>query len=470
MARIWAVARHTIAEAIRLRIAIVFMIVIHLVLVVTPFTVEGDGVTLKTRVQAYLNWSLSLVGFFLGLLTVFTACGALADEISQKQILMIVTKPVPRWQIWTGKWLGIAALNAVLLAVTGFAVWGFTWYLSTRPSSLPDKAAREADKTSLQEEVLTARHGTAPRMPNFDADVDQFIRQMREQGKIENLNADELQKLRESKLAELQSAWKLLKAQEWREYEFPNLLVDRRKQAFVELQFMPFTPTGVDGVKLNAVYSAGDPTERDTLTPVHQREFVCERFHTIEIPNYAVNSRGTLYLRVINVNERDDIEFTDRDSGEFRMELLLDIGSFHWNLFRALVMVWCCLAFLAAMGLAASSFLSFPVAVLACILVMLAALIAGFLGDAVGYLEPSPLGEDPLWLFGPLVRGGVRAFLWILPNVWNYIPVNNVVTGRVVTLKWVTVAIVDLVFIRAAVLAVLGCVVLTKREIAQVTA
>ena len=42
MSRIWAVARHTVAEAVRMRIAIVFMVLRGVMLLGLPFA-DGDG-------------------------------------------------------------------------------------------------------------------------------------------------------------------------------------------------------------------------------------------------------------------------------------------------------------------------------------------------------------------------------------------------------------------------------------------
>ena len=69
MSRIWAVARHMIAEGIRMKSALVFMVIIVILLTVIPLTVAGDGVTVKSRAQSFLSYSLGSVGFLLSLLT-----------------------------------------------------------------------------------------------------------------------------------------------------------------------------------------------------------------------------------------------------------------------------------------------------------------------------------------------------------------------------------------------------------------
>lgn len=56
----------------------------------------------------------------------------------------MIAKPIPRWQFFAGKWLGIVTLDAMLLALTGAAVWGFSMYLSRLPTTVPDDRERSA--------------------------------------------------------------------------------------------------------------------------------------------------------------------------------------------------------------------------------------------------------------------------------------------------------------------------------------
>src|SRR5580765_5037267 len=142
MMRIWAVARHMIAEGLRMKIALVFIAILVLVLPIMPFTLAGDGVTLTSRVQSFLTYSLTLAGVLLSLLTLFLSCATIANEIRGKQIWMVASKPIPRWEFFAGKWLGIVLMNAVLLLMTGAAVWGFAQYLSRRPTNVPDDRER----------------------------------------------------------------------------------------------------------------------------------------------------------------------------------------------------------------------------------------------------------------------------------------------------------------------------------------
>jgi hypothetical protein len=371
---------------------------------------------------------------------------------------MVVSKPIPRWHFFVGKWLGIVVLNAVLLLATGLTIWGFTWYLKSRPTDVPD------DRETLEFEVLNVRYGVKPEEPEFEAAVKERMRQLQEEGRLSDIAHTSRETIEERLHKDLRIQWRTLSPGEFTRFQFSNLLVDREKQEYLHLRFKPTSHTGVSEIMFRIWWIAGDPNHPETLTDEQYGEFISGRFHKIVIPAYAVNPEGNLFLLMRNIDRKETITFEGDDS----FELLYDIGTFHWNLFRALTIVWCRLAFLALLGLLASSFLSFPVACLVCILVLTVASFSGFLLEAMQGAEISPSGEDPLWIIGPLIRPLGNAFIMLVPDFSKYDAVSNVVAGRVVPLKWVLISIVILIFFKGLILGILGSVILTKRELAQI--
>src|SRR5664280_3776721 len=83
-----------------------------------PLLLKDDG-TARGFTQILLTYTLSTISALLGLSTLWLSCGTLARDIEECQIQVVATKPIARWQIWLGKWLGIMSLNAALLALTG---------------------------------------------------------------------------------------------------------------------------------------------------------------------------------------------------------------------------------------------------------------------------------------------------------------------------------------------------------------
>src|SRR5579864_1799363 len=148
MQRIFAIAWLTWKAALRFKLFLVIAALLVLAVVGLPLVIKDDG-TAQGFTQIILTYTLSAITLLLGLSTLWLACGTLARDIEECQIQVVATKPVARWQIWLGKWLGIVSLNAALLAIAGAGVYGLLQWRATR---LP-----AAEQTILRNEVLVAR-------------------------------------------------------------------------------------------------------------------------------------------------------------------------------------------------------------------------------------------------------------------------------------------------------------------------
>ena len=357
MGRIWAVARHMIADGIRMKIALIFIAIIIILLVALPLKVEGDGVTLKSRMQFFLAYTLGAVGFLCSLLTVFMSCKALDSEISQKQIFLVASKPIPRYHFFVGKWLGIVSLNGMLLILTWVSVLGFTWYLGGRPTTV------DGDREALENEVLKVRHAVHMRPPDPEPAVKERMRQLREAGRLDDLDRAALSAKEVQLRRDVIKAYRSLGPGERRRYTFKRLLLDRTDGGFLQIEVKPVASTGGDDYAFRVAYQCGDPNDQErTMTLVGEQDLIVDRINTLWVPHSAVNDEGTLFVALGNM----DVQHTMVFESDENFRLLFGIGTFHWNLFRALSIIWCRLAFLAAVGLTMSSFLSFPVACMVC--------------------------------------------------------------------------------------------------------
>ncbi len=512
--RIWAVARHMVAEGVRMKVVLVFIVLLLILLPVIPLTVEGDGLTLTSRVQSFFAYALGAVSFLLSLLTVFMACGALSNELRDRHIFMVASKPVPRWQFFFGKWLGVAMLNAGLLLLSGATIWGFSTYMRTLPTSVPD------DKEQLVHEVLTVRYAMKVKKPDFEPLVEERLRQLNEEGRLDDAPVAEA---RRTVLKELQQQFQSHGPGVTRTYAFEGLIVDRESNKFLQVELKPVAPGGSFDKKFQIRYQFGDPDQLETITEPRDTELLVERVNTLVCPVQAVNDQGTLYFKMRSLDPMHTMIF----EGEESMQLLFGLGTFHWNLFRALAIIWCKLSFLALLGLFWSSWVSYPVACMACFLLLIGSWGAGFLFEAVDAAETMSAADVASYtltlaavLIGVILAGcGLAAFvwesgeetrermaqlaalllfggvgivigslvlnpaafllilnrdipillLWVLPDFAQFDPVGNVVSGRVVTLMWVIQAIIKLLILRGLLLGVAGAVIFSKREVAEVS-
>ncbi len=79
------------------------------------------------------------------------------------------------------------------------------------------------------------------------------------------------------------------------------------------------------------------------------------------------------------------------------LEIFYRVGGFGSNLTKALGVLWVRLGFLAALGLAAATFLSFPVACLFCFLMFFAAVGSEYLSESLSSYASIPRDEVGWW-------------------------------------------------------------------------
>src|SRR5436853_6978269 len=101
------------------------------IVVTLPQIIKDDG-TARAFTQILLTYTLTTISALLGISTLWLACGTLARDIEECQMQVVAVKPIARWQIWLGKWIGLMSLNAALLALSGGSVYGLLQWRATR--------------------------------------------------------------------------------------------------------------------------------------------------------------------------------------------------------------------------------------------------------------------------------------------------------------------------------------------------
>src|SRR5882762_1963665 len=130
MQRLLAIVALTWKAAFRFRLFWVLAGLLLVSVVVLPLLLKDDG-TARGFTQILLTYTLSLITTLLGFSTLWLACGTMARDIEDCQMQMVAVKPIARWQIWLGKWLGLVTLNAALLALSGGSVYGLMQWRAT---------------------------------------------------------------------------------------------------------------------------------------------------------------------------------------------------------------------------------------------------------------------------------------------------------------------------------------------------
>ena len=152
------------------------------------------------------------------------------------------------------------------------------------------------------------------------------------------------------------------------------------------------------------------------------------------------------------------------DADEF--EILWQASSFQSNFVRAMIVNWVKLGFLAMLGVVASTFLSFPVAMLLAFTVFLGGSMTPFISTSLSQFRPD---EDAILLIKivqMVIAAIARAAEWLLRPFGEASPNRLVVEGRLVSLGAVVRDFVVIGLFWCGTVLLVGWAVLRRRELA----
>jgi len=453
--QLMAVTALTWKAALRFRLFIVIAVLLLGAVVALPILIKDDG-TAQGFTQILITYTLTAIAALLGLSTLWLACGTLARDIEECQLQVVAVKPIARWQIWLGKWLGIMSLNAALLALAGGSVYGL---LLWRANRLP------ADQQQvLRSEVLVARGSVKP--PDVSKEIDE--------------ETDKLLKERLAKnpgtTADLKDVRKQIREQVKAEFEVvppgymhlwqvelgaaKNYLRDKPLQIRIKFNSADRSPSGT----FAGIWRVGMPQK----TELYQSEMMSlapDTFHELKVPPNLFDESGVLTVQFLNVNNTALLFPVDEG-----FEVLYPQGTFGPNFIRALGIIFCWMGLLAALGLAAASFLSFPVAAFFALGLLAMSFASGTIANAVsegtigGYnAEQGIHGNTPVDF---IVIPAFRAILSVINLAKDFSPIDALSTGRSISWSQLGLAFAQIILLLGGIIALSGMAILTRRELA----
>ncbi len=395
-----AIAKNVLDEALRMKIGLMFIIALIFLLAALPGLLD-ESQLLRYRVQSFLQYSTTGTFWVLALMTLFFSASTVAFEQRDKVIMQTMVKPVTPMAYLVGKWLGVMTLNLALLSVAASGVFLFTQYLRDQPARgelkpfvlLDGQPGLSEDRQLLETQVLTAQAGVSVDPPVID---DERVAELVQQRLDDALQRDftlrsDIQretKLKRDAEAEIRQAavqrYMAVPPRGQQNYTFSGLGKARQLARPLIVRY-----------KVNA--GSDVPSDLYHLVFATQSSYVNQQSplaitQTFTISPEDINEEGVLQMTVINGDPRSGatnpltISFPP---GGF--EVLYTAGSYESNFARVAATLWLKLGFIAAVGIAASTFLSFPVACMFTLLVLFAAESSTFLRLS---LEEYPLHKS----------------------------------------------------------------------------
>ncbi|MDB6023222.1 MAG: hypothetical protein JWQ04_3079 [Pedosphaera sp.] len=452
---LFAILALTWKAAFRYRLFWVITALLLAAVVGLPLLIKDDG-TAAGFAQILITYTLAAVTGLLGFCTLWLSCGTLARDIEECQIQMVAVKPIARWQIWLGKWLGIVSLNAALLAVAGASIYGL---LEFRARKLP---AAELDK--LQNEVLVAR--ASVREDNLDQEIEKETeRQMQAKREKNQLMGVDLRSIRLQITEQVKAELQVVQPGGFRPWliHLPAAQEKLRDQPlYLRVKFNTADAASQSGTFF-AAWQVGVPKKtqiwQDTM------KLAPDTFHEFKIDPNLFDEKGNLLIMFRNLNDTA-LLFT-LDEG---MEVLYRESGFGLNFIRGLGIILCWMALLAAMGMATASLLSFPVAAFVSMALLAMTFSSGTLSNVVsdgtimGYDEEA--GTKGHAAIDNVAVPAFRAMLEVIQLVQKFSPIDSLSTGRSITWTELARAVGQIVLLMGGLLGLTGIFIFNRRELA----
>ena len=459
MKQILSIAMLTLKAAVRFRVVIVTALILFASVVLLPILVKHDD-TAKGFIQILLTYTLSIITALLGIVTLWLACNSLARDMEECQIQLVAVKPIARWKIWLGKWIGITILNTAMLISSGAMVYGMLLWKS---SELP-----EDQQIKLRHEVMVARAAVVEAVPDLERVINEAFAKARESS---NVAAADLPVLRQQVEEAVKRNYELVRPDHLRRWildfsEHVSLVKDRPLYGRFKFITPEFFEGTLDAQTFRTVWKVGNPEDPNrmirpmTLSPGSYYEFL--------IPPGLIEDDGKL---IIDMENRGAEQMYVPLNEPF--EVLYQENTFAVNFARALVIVFCWMGLLATIGLTASSCLSFPVATFVAFTVLFIAMSTGsfqealnegsFLGvDYSGSRRSTSEALDRIML--PLFRGALNT----IGLVKEFSPVDSLSSGRSITWADTGRAFFQIIVLVGGGIGAIGMAIFSRRELGSI--
>ncbi|MGP1271759.1 MAG: ABC transporter permease [Phycisphaerales bacterium] len=522
---VWAIARNVLDEAVRLKLSLVFIVLLIFGLAALPGLMDPEQ-PLRYRVQSFLQYGTGGTFWLIAVLVVAFSVSTVASEQRDKVLWQTITKPVSAWQYIFGKWLGVSTLAALLLAVNASGVFLFVEYLR----NLPAQGEREAfvalgesgvseDRLILETQILTASRTVYASEPELSVElVDEIIRErvdeIRQRDPTFTLDDATFRDWAEDIYKQGRLLYFAVQPGSMQRYVFRDVRLPRddvpltlryridasanQPDAQYRLSFaindgmpivretglghthaMPLTPSIIVPASRRSpapitVLSDEEPFD-DIMAAIRDGRL---RGHEVLHAGDLVREDGSIAVDIYNGEVGYAI---NRATGQIAsvqilpnpepmrfpeqsLSISFPVGSYHINFAKAVFVLWLKLAFLAMLGITAATFLSFSVASLVAFGVFLIAESAPFIKDSLEVYATTD-HDNNISFFRVGISAIAHVVSWLFYTYGDLAPVEKIVSGSNVSIGALAKGL-GLLASWTGALYLLAVVVFRRRELA----
>ncbi len=446
--QIYGVMLLSLRAALRARVVLCLVVVQLLLALTLPHVIKGDG-TPGGELEILLTYTLGFCFAIQTLAALWASCALFAGEIVSRRIQMSVVKPAGFLSLWAGRWLALLVLNVLLLTLV-YALVYTQIRLTQRNRGWPS-------------EILPgAMHVARPQLPTLREEALQIYQKIKSADELPpDMSRAEILRTLEEQAAE---RYDVINPGDEFQLDF-NLVRTVRPDEHIVLRMKFDTAYGTRGhVRgICRLHPAGDPDNfvEHTLDSVTQSVLRVP----FETASFMQRSAFDEPLRTFRLSFRFESDADEASALLLRMRqdiaVMIDGGSFEMNLLRSAFVQAGVLAVMSAFGLTLSAFFSFPVAAFAASVSLALILMSG------GVL-PMVTKEDEKKTINRVGIQILRAASYVTRNVTDHAPLASLAAGERISRRVLLVSACWNMGLVPLLLALSACVVLRRRELADV--
>ena len=471
MRSILAIASLAFRSAVRSRLLVSLVLVLFLAVFGLPLTIKGDG-TIAGWARVLLQYALGFTMIVLGAATLWASCGSISRDIEGKQIRLVVVKPVYLMQVWFGKWLGLVAMNAVLLVFCGCITYGFLKWKTVTARVSPQ------EMTVLYRDVLVSHRCIPPQPESVTDEARERLARLREQpGFPDELRDGEVLDVIAQRIRSERAVVPPGASREWR---FPAIgspsgsRTPLPADAAGEVDDSPFSLRvhwsslhGFSGPVSGTWHVQSEGSDQALDFAVTEGRQGVERF---SIPSSIIVPGQALLVRFTNTREKGSGSMVFDPN--HAVEVDVRQGSFGMNFARALVVIFCRLAVLTAFGLTAGALFSFPVATFSAMALVIVSLVGHYFtvesasrfADGSDHHSRSSVSDE--LLLQKIGEEVIKRVEVVAGPALRMDPLASLADGGLITWRFTGKAVVLLLVVYSGCLGVLGTLALRRKELA----
>ncbi|MBQ3809464.1 MAG: hypothetical protein II839_01435 [Kiritimatiellae bacterium] len=149
---------------LRSRFVFALLALLGAAVLLLPVQLKGDGTTAGT-LRMLLAWTLGAAVALLSVSTLWAGCAAVSGDVEGKRHAGAAVSSARPFELWLGRWLGLVALDAAVLAVVLLAVFVQVRARGLGPADTAVRTYLPLDPASFETEVDRVLENAIARMP-----------------------------------------------------------------------------------------------------------------------------------------------------------------------------------------------------------------------------------------------------------------------------------------------------------------